>query len=858
MVRADGSTLSASARAAPARRSLYAAACVVGGLLLARSAPTLDSSWWFLGAMLFAAAALFLKEWACRIALALAVIAAAGGWFTLRALERPADDIARHLSADQRLITVEGMVIESPRLRTSQPGRLSEFLPSFEPSTSMRIDVERLRAGDDFIPASGDLLVFISADLRRLAPGDRIQLTGMARAIEPASNPGEPDRLLWARATGASGTMRIESAALVSKATTQPTLREKLWGAWRSSASAIRNRASGWLTRESAAEDSPGATALLRALFLGQRDESLREIGVAFERLGLAHVLAISGLHLALMGWVMRQLVRTPGARPWLESLIVVALVCAYLLVIPVRAPVFRAAITIIGFLIADASGRRYDRLTTLGWVFIATLIWQPMELWSAGFQLSFGVVAALLTLTTPLRAKLFGPAPSRDEIGTLRAALERIKDAAAASLCAWAVATPLVAYHMGVFSPFGAPITVLLMPVIFVLMCAGYIVMLASAIIPAIAAWTSPPVIALAGAIETAARTLDTLPGVAIYLPALSVPFTLVALAAIIWWLAPMRFDAPLWRLRTRWGLSGFAAAWLAATLLGAGLPRDVALRIDTIDVGDGSCHLIRSGADAMLYDCGSLRLSMGEREIPRALRALGAWRIPTIVISHPNIDHYAAFPDIARRFGVRRALVGQAVIAAAERAPGGPVADTLSRLREAGVEIESVSAGKVWALGSATAQVLSPAPDARWKFENDSSLVILVTAPHNGGSSPSDAAAPPEHRLLLCGDIQRQGMVWTLEKAQSLRPHILEAPHHGSAHAAAYDFVQDLRPEIVLQSTGESRLEDPRWRATRASLQWWSTPAHGALSVLCHTDGARRVTNWMNPPRRPLPDRP
>lgn len=851
MVRADRSTLSTQAAAPPARRSLYVAALVTSGLLLARNTPAVASHWWFLAAAMCAIPALATRGWTCRVLLALAVLATSGGWITLRALELSGSDIARHLGDDQRLITIEGMVIQTPRLRTERPGRLSVFLPSFEASTMIRLDVARLLAPGGLQPASGELLVFVGADVRRLSAGDRVRMTGMARAIEPATNPGEPDRLLWARATGVSGSMRIQNSALIVEAVTEADWLERSAAVWRRFAASVRARASAWLADDRDASQSDGPVALLRALFLGQRDESLRDIGETFERLGLAHVLAISGLHLTLMGWVMRQLVRTPGARPWVESLIVVVLIGLYLLVIPVRAPVFRAAITLTGFLIADASGRRYDRLTTLGWVYIVALAWQPMELWSAGFQLSFGVVAALLTLAGPLRALLFGASPPRDEIGWSRAVFEHLKEAAAASLCAWAVATPLVAFHMGVFSPLGAPVTVLFMPLFFALMCAGYIAMLVSAIIPATAAWTAPVIIGFSSLIDRLAATLDGLPGVALYIPALSIPSTILAIAIIVWWLVPMPFDVAAWRVRARWGATVAAACWLAASLVGTGLPKNVALRIDTIDVGDGSCHLIRSGRDAMLYDCGSLRLAMGEREIPRALRRLGAARISTIVISHPNIDHYAAFPDIAPRFGVRRALVGQSVVLAAERDPAGPVAITLDRLRRAGIEIRPVAAGDAWMLGSATVEVISPQRGARWKFDNDASLVVLVRAPVLKAAMTVETGRPSEHRLLLCGDIQRQGMVWALDARPGLQADILEAPHHGSAHDAAIDFVRDIRPAVVIQSTGESRLNDPRWASVRAELEWWSTPASGAISILCLSDGSREVFGWRTPQR-------
>lgn len=828
----------------PARRSLYAAAAFSAGLLLARHLPRVDSLWWFVIAAALAALAIVPRGASSRVLLALALAASAGGWFTFRALERPADDIARLLTETPSLICVEGMVIEAPRTRTERTGRLGPLLPRIERSTLARLEVSAVRRSDGhFAPACGELQLFIGGDASGLRAGDRLRATGMSRAVRPATNPGEPDRLLWACATGRSGSMEFESAEALEPASAEPSAWQSWLISWRRFSAAVRARASAWLEDDTAPGDSD--RALMRALFLGQREESLRDLGDAFTRLGLAHVLAISGLHLALLAWALRQVVRFPGARPWPEALAVALLIALYLLVVPVRAPVLRAAIGAIGFLIADASGRRYDNLTTLGWVYIATLLWQPMELWSAGFQLSFGVVAALLTLQHPLRAKLFGPAPSPDTLSLMGTMTQRLKDSVAAALTAWLIASPVVAYHMGIFSPLGAPATVLTMPLVFLLMVVGYGAMLVTTLTPALRDVVQPPATALADALSSVVHHLDASPGVALRLPPISLPLTLVMLLCCVWWLAPLRFDVSRFALRARWALTGLSAAWLAAACLFTRLPSEIALRLDSIDVGDGSCHLIRSGADAMLYDCGSLRLAMGERAIPQSLRALGVWRIRTVILSHPNIDHYSALLDVAEDFGVKETLVGRATLEAAERNPGGPVDVTLSTLRARGVEIREISAGESWTLGAARVEIISPKADARWSFDNDASLITLVTAPHAQG----------EHRLLLCGDVQRRGMAWTLEARPDLRVDVLEAPHHGSAHAAAFDFVKDLAPSIVVQSSGERRLNDPRWDDVRANVQWWATPAHGAISVLMRRDGEREVRSWRSQYRAPLP---
>src|SRR5205823_4667612 len=87
----------------------------------------------------------------------------------------------------------------------------------------------------------------------------------------------------------------------------------------------------------------------------------------------------------------------------------VAVLVALYMLVLPAQAPILRAGILVLVLLIADASGRRYDRATLLGWIALALLIIRPLDAWSLGFQLSFGIVAALLLLGDTVHHRLWG-----------------------------------------------------------------------------------------------------------------------------------------------------------------------------------------------------------------------------------------------------------------------------------------------------------------------------------------------------------------------------------------------------------------------------------------------------------------
>ena len=215
----------------------------------------------------------------------------------------------------------------------------------------------------------------------------------------------------------------------------------------------------------------------------------------------------------------------------------------------------------------------------------------------------------------------------------------------------------------------------------------------------------------------------------------------------------------------------------------------------------------------------------------VPRAVRELGAWRVPTVVITHPNIDHFNGVLDIAEPLGVRRVLVGEAFMTAARR-PFGPEAYLLRGLRERGIDVVTVRVGLKIEFGAAALEFLSPPAGAEWDLGNDMSLVASVNTP-----ARSSAA-------LLCGDIQDTAI--THIAGLSPRPAIMEAPHHGSARASAIGLVAQADPAIVVQSTGSSRAGDERWAEVRSGRVWRCTATDGACWSEVLRDGSVRSGDW------------
>lgn len=786
------------------------------------------SLWFGVALLVLALAAMLPRPPAAALGAALLLLA--GGRFTGRILQFPERSLALMLpggdaAAPGSIVTLEGVVLERPR-ETSPAGALASFIPR-PSSAAFTLRADRVVVDDGFVPASGRVRVMVRGGEPPVAPGQRLRLTGVASPIEGPRNPGEADARLWAAQDRIGAELIVAGAELIEPLPARRSLLGALERSW------LVSR--GWLARRAGAalgdkgESGPGR-AMLGALLLGVSDAEARNVRTVFARQGLAHVLAISGFHLAVMAGAALYAVRLTGDRGRLEPLIVAALVLLYVAILPVQAPILRSAAVVLAWLASESLGRRYDRRALLAWVGIGVLVLRPMDLFSLGYQLTFGITAALVWLGEPVHRRMFPPRLEfrREPADAFEPRWWR--DGAArlvsASVLCWAVATPLVAASVGVVSPAAVLSTLVVVPAVTVLLWAGYGALLVGMVLPASGAWAFGALEHIAAWTAAVVQLFDGLPGTTLYAPRLSAGLTAALTALIAWWLARGRPRSP-----GLWSATLLCAGWLAGELYAAGrTPRDVALRIDTLDVGDGTCHLVRRGRESLLWDCGSLSPSIGVRTIPRAVRALGAWRVRDVVITHPNFDHYSGLPDAMDQLGVRRVWVSPEFLARAERDPQGAAAACLDHLRARAVEVRALAAGGAIPLGDAALRVLSPPPGASFAEDNDHSLVARLAVPTEGG----------ERVAMFCGDIQREAMAALMTPDAELRAHVLELPHHGSVHATSLDFVARVDPGLVLQSTGPSRAGDIRWNELRQGRRWWMTAEDGAAWVEIGSDGA------------------
>jgi competence protein ComEC len=764
------------------------------------------------------------------------------GWVTLRRHYVAPDDLAARIADAPLLIRVHGVALGPPVLRDRTAGsmRLFDHRP---PATYFSLEVRALvsRHGDR-TPARGRLLVRVEQTLAPFRAGDRVETMGLVYPPSAPDNPGAFDYRRYARSLGRAGMLQVGSRDLV---TVVRAPRIGLGNAFLRLRESLRRRAGGWLLANLPDLDTDRAQrdALLEALLLGRRAPELDGLDESFRRAGLAHFLAISGLHLGVMAGFVLLLARLGGTERRWHGWLVIGAVLVYLILVEVRMPVLRAGVMTIAASLGLAAGRRMQVRGLLAASAAGILLWRPDQLLSPGFQLSFGVVLGLIHLAPLLRARWFGrpdtfAASSAEMLG------QWLRTTFAVAVTAWLVAMPIALHHWGVMWPLAAPFSVVVLPVVAVVLALGYLKMILAVVLPSGALLLALPLSLGTDFLITLVRAMDAVAISIVQVAYVSVGWALAAETWIVVWVAcGARVWTSAWMRRVI-RLAGLViAVWLVWFTLGQRIgPLSETLRIDMLAVGDGSCYVLRSGGTTVIFDAGSATdLDAGRRTIVPALRRLGVRSVDAVAISHPNLDHYSAVLEIVDAFGVGSVLVTPQFLDVAVADPAGPVMFLLDELAGRYVSVSPIQAGHARTFGACRWTWLSPEGAAWHEQINESSMVVRIEAAGRG--------------VLLCGDIQRGAMETLMESRAVLAPDVVELPHHGSHHRTAEVFLGRMTPRVVLQSTGRTRWKRTtgRWEGVLAGTEHLVTARDGACWVRIDRDGSIRCGRYRVRSPRP-----
>ena len=496
---------------------------------------------------------------------------------------------------------------------------------------------------------------------------------------------------------------------------------------------------------------------LLRALAFGdQHAMNEREWAIA-RATGIPHLIAISGLHIALFAsfgialvrllWKLAPRLTLRWPAPLIEAVASLILAVAYALIAGFGLPTRRALVMIAALLVANLARRARAPVHGLVLAVIALLAWNPACVLSAGFWLSFVGVAWLMFC--------LGGAGERR-----RWWRELVTAQGVASLGL----LPLGIWFFGQSSLVGPVANLVAVPwICFLVLPLTVVASLLILVMPALGV----PLLQIAGwAMQSLWWLLDKMaawPGALWYFPEPSVWALALAMSGALWLLMPRGVPARMLGLFLFLPLLWPAAAPLA----------DGEFMAYMLDVGQGEAFVVRTRDHAVIYDAGAKFPSgfdVGEATVVPALHALGIEHVDRMIISHGDNDHAGGATAVAA------AWPGIAVES------GEPVRLTIPATQ--------CLAGESWNWNGVEFRIVHPREPLSG-VDNDRCCVLAV---RSGGSE-----------LVLSGDITR---AVEPEVAAALAPAprhlILQVPHHGSKTSSSIDFIADLHPALGLITAG------------------------------------------------------
>jgi competence protein ComEC len=728
---------------------------------------------------------------------------------------RQSSDIVKFAGSSR--VNIEGIVDSTPEVTDAR--------------TRLYVTVSHIHEPERSCAARGRLQLTIKTPAARFHYGDRIRFFCAPRLPRNFENPGMFDYVRYLSYRGIAATAFLEDDRGII------TLRTGQGSRFLLAVERARDR----IREELNATLAPPSRDVLKALIIGEQDTIPDTIREQFSRLGLSHLLSISGLHVSMFAllsyFVIMSLFRAyPRTLLYLNafkwavffSIFPVLLYCC---IAGFNIPTLRSAIMVICYLVALLLGRREDLLHTLFLAALITLVCIPASLFDISFQLSYMAVLSIVVLVPRWQA-LF-PEKEPDPFEQRNLFLERcrrmFRDSLLSSAAAILGTAPLVAMTFHYFSVSGFFTNIIMIPVVTFLIVP--LSLLAAGVL-FISPTLSAPLFSTAGFLTDICLNCTAIWS---QIPCadfrLSTP-RLWEITIFYLLLAGFSYCAAKKKLRYFVVAAAVFACIETGLFIHAQQGRGV-LSVTILDVGAGNSALVEfPGGHTMLIDGGGFMdesIDIGEAVIAPVLYCRGIRCVDYLVLTHPHKDHTGGLPYIAENFRVQELWLNgepgffasyQRLMTAAEKnGIAKKICSQQSRQRTIdGVRIDFLSPEGVR---------VTPAGGSQ-SDTNNNSLVMKLTFNQVSFLFPADILRETEQRLIA-------------EKAP-LAATIILAPHHGGIHTSSAAFIRSVSPEVVVfscRSYGSPPLPRPEVLAgyRNAGVKIYQTDKHGAIEV--ETDG-------------------
>ncbi len=764
------------------------------------------------------------------LCLSLPFLAAIGFYHGQLALQIPQE--AEHIFnriTDKTEVVVIGTLTTSPEFdeKNSQALLATEYL--------------RLHESPELLPTDGTILLHLQGPWpAALLPGDKLIIRAELKRPDSFRAPGVFDYAQHLARKGIWMSGFIRSPLFLQK------LAEKhdVFNTLRYLPERIRTTIGEQIDLAVPAE----SRGLYRAILIGDCSRVDGATLEAFKGSGTFHILSISGSHMTVIAtllytifyWLLsrseRLLFRYP-LRKW-ATIICLPVLLGYGLLAGLNAPVSRSVIMSCIVIVAICTDRPKSPSTLLACAALIILIFDPLTLLTASFQLSFVATMAILFLFPTLKKLIRPDSPSKTATGK-QVAVNWLIAGLLVSTVATLATTPLTLYAFNRFSPVGIVANLVVEPLICLWsLTAGFLAIPFIFLQPEISTWLLRiGAVGLKVAVQ-GTTFFSALPFSTLWLPSpplwLMLGFYTGFLGCNLW-----EKLAGMWK----WLSVILMTACLLLMLLPPAFLRQNpvdSFQLSFLDVGQGSATLAQfpSGMTVLIDGGGSSMTtsSVGERVIAPYLWHKGIRKLDAVAVTHPDADHYNGLGFILQHFSP-----GQLWVRDRHGHDEG-----FRRLLHLAEELHI--------------PLVTPQTDTRLGKEESQEVLECVAnlaTDSTASSSPQESrrqanagiiikACAKQHCALFPGDIERAEEYSLIDYGHNLNADILLAPHHGSITSNSLEFLDAVAPALMMVSAGRSgkghfpheHLADD---CAQKGITLLTTSGYGTLETIINQEGSQ-----------------
>lgn len=539
---------------------------------------------------------------------------------------------------------------------------------------------------------------------------------------------------------------------------------------------------------------------IMKRMLLGGNYEEGKGIKELYQKGGVLHILAISGLHIMLIGACCYQLLK----RIWSKSIayiITIVFLVFYGALTGMAVSTTRAIIMFAILFLSQVMGRKGDGATTLSIASLILLCINPYSLYDVGFLLSFGAVSSLMFITPLITFK------RAKGLGTYLTA----------SLAAFLGTWPLVAYFFHTMALAGLLLNVLIVPLVPLILLFGMAGMILSCAHIMLGKFVIAINYYLLVLIKKLLSFVVALPGAFFSIGQPPWPFIILyytLLALIVYYVKTRKM--------------GVLRCMLGSIIIGLIMIISIPsqnTRVTFLDVGQGDGSVIEIGGYTAVIDTGVT----GE-EVVDYLKYRGINKIDEFYVSHSDQDHMGGLLFIMEAVKINHIYVSDSKTQLNKL-----LAQVEKEAKLKGIPISRITQGMYHSIPKGMIRCIGPKTDVSYESANESSLVLEVHI--------------EDKKILFTGDIEDDGESESLSLVTDV--DIIKIPHHGSKTSSGDAFLLKTRAEYGIISSGiRNRYGHPHKevvkRLEKYLIKQYNTATDGA--IICYIDSSGiKVKKWL-----------